>query len=52
MTGPEVFPVFISLGSNIEPRAEFLQSARTDLEAQIEITRLSAIYETEPWGFF
>jgi 2-amino-4-hydroxy-6-hydroxymethyldihydropteridine diphosphokinase len=51
MTGYEVFPVFISLGSNIEPRAEHLQRARQEMGTQIQITRLSSIYETEPWGF-
>lgn len=51
MTGSEVFPVFISLGSNIEPRVEHLQHARLELGTQVQITRLSSIYETEPWGF-
>jgi len=51
MEEAEVSPVFISLGSNIEPRAEHLRRARQELGSQVEITRLSSIYETEPWGY-
>lgn len=46
-----VYPVYISLGTNIEPRAENLQEALRNLRDVVVIHRISSIYETEPWGF-
>lgn len=42
--------VYISLGSNIEPRATYLQQAVKQLASHenIEIVKTSSIYETEP----
>jgi 2-amino-4-hydroxy-6-hydroxymethyldihydropteridine diphosphokinase len=42
---------FLLLGSNLEPRGEWLQFAITQLEQRCgKISQLSAIYETAPWG--
>ncbi len=43
--------VFLSLGSNIENRLENLKKAHKVLKKspKIEITKLSSVYETEPW---
>lgn len=43
--------VFLSLGSNIEPRQIFLERAIELLKHEIEITRCSSVFETEPWGY-
>ncbi|MEI7594448.1 MAG: 2-amino-4-hydroxy-6-hydroxymethyldihydropteridine diphosphokinase [Bacteroidota bacterium] len=43
--------VILSLGSNIEDRIKYLQSAIKSIESNIGIViSLSNIYETEPWG--
>jgi len=43
--------VFISLGTNIEPREQRLADARLALKAEESLDWLeSGIYETEPWG--
>src|SRR3989338_7822126 len=42
--------VYLSLGSNIEPRLEYLDRAVTALESLGRVTALSPIYETEPLG--
>ena len=43
--------IFLSLGSNIDDRMEYLNSAKKELkERGISVTRESRIYETEPWG--
>lgn len=42
--------VYLSLGSNIKPRANHLQQARTLLADQLTITEESPLYETEPLG--
>lgn len=41
---------YLSLGSNIEPRIDYLDRAVTALEGLGRITALSPIYETEPLG--
>ncbi len=41
---------FIGLGSNIEPRLDYLKSAIKALEKKVTILNISNIYETEPWG--
>jgi 2-amino-4-hydroxy-6-hydroxymethyldihydropteridine diphosphokinase len=46
----ELSKVFIGLGSNIEPRLEYLQSAVSGLKKLGEIARVSAVYETLPVG--
>ncbi len=42
--------VFIALGSNIEPRVAYLQSAVRLLRTIGEVVRISPVYETEPIG--
>ena len=45
--------VYLGLGSNINPREEYLSSALKALKdnPQIEITKKSSIYETAPIGY-
>ncbi len=43
--------IFISLGTNIEPRAQRLADARAALKSEESLNwQESKIYETEPWG--
>jgi 2-amino-4-hydroxy-6-hydroxymethyldihydropteridine diphosphokinase len=42
--------VFIGLGSNIEPRLNYVKSAVSGLRELGEVTRVSSIYETAPVG--
>lgn len=42
--------VYLALGSNIEPRLDYLDRAVTALESLGRVTALSPIYETEPLG--
>jgi 2-amino-4-hydroxy-6-hydroxymethyldihydropteridine diphosphokinase len=47
----ETVTTYVSLGSNLGDRAgNLLLAARGLLEASLEVKRLSAIYETEPFG--
>jgi 2-amino-4-hydroxy-6-hydroxymethyldihydropteridine diphosphokinase len=44
--------VFLSLGSNLGDRLEFLQIARTKIISRVgALIQSSSIYETEPWGY-
>lgn len=43
--------IFLSLGSNIEPKEEFLKKAIFYLREKIKIKKISSLYETEPWGY-
>ncbi len=43
--------VFLSLGSNIEPRQDYLHRAIRMLGKHIDVVRVSSTYETEPWGY-
>jgi 2-amino-4-hydroxy-6-hydroxymethyldihydropteridine diphosphokinase len=47
-----MFPVYLSLGSNLGDRDFFLNQARLHIAGlpQTEVLRCSSIYETEPWG--
>ncbi|UFU01496.1 2-amino-4-hydroxy-6-hydroxymethyldihydropteridine diphosphokinase (plasmid) [Radiobacillus kanasensis] len=44
---------YLALGSNIEPRIDYLEQAinRLNTEDNIEVVRKSSIYETEPVGY-
>ena len=44
--------VYLSLGSNIEPREKNLKKAEEEINAHahMRIIKSSCIYETEPWG--
>ncbi len=46
----EAASVFIGLGSNLEPRLEYLKAAMKGLREMGEIVRVSSIYETDPVG--
>ena len=47
-----LYTYHLSLGSNIEPRYEFLKQSITLLQKYLgEITAYSKIYETPAWGF-
>ncbi|HWF43285.1 MAG TPA: 2-amino-4-hydroxy-6-hydroxymethyldihydropteridine diphosphokinase, partial [Candidatus Kapabacteria bacterium] len=46
----ELARVFISLGSNLEPRFEYLQAGLTALRTLGEVPKVSKIYETVPVG--
>jgi 2-amino-4-hydroxy-6-hydroxymethyldihydropteridine diphosphokinase len=43
--------IFIALGSNIEPRLEFIQKAIVEIQDFAELVNSSSIIETEPMGF-
>jgi 2-amino-4-hydroxy-6-hydroxymethyldihydropteridine diphosphokinase len=42
--------VFLSLGTNLGRRRANLRSAITGLEREIDVTAVSSLYETKPWG--
>ncbi len=44
--------VILLLGSDIEPRMQYLQQAEALIEEKIgDISAASSVYESEPWGF-
>ena len=48
----EKVTVYLSLGSNIEDRSEYLKTALDRIrELAGPITGTSSVYESEPWGF-
>ena len=43
--------IILALGTNIEPREQYLKDALRKIEASnLKITKLSSIYETTAWG--
>lgn len=42
--------VYLALGSNLGERMENLRAAVTRLAPPVTVTRVSPVYETEPWG--
>ncbi|HEX5315659.1 MAG TPA: 2-amino-4-hydroxy-6-hydroxymethyldihydropteridine diphosphokinase [Candidatus Kapabacteria bacterium] len=46
----EMERVFIGLGSNIEPRFDYLRSAINGLRAMGDVLKISSVYETAPVG--
>lgn len=42
--------VYLALGSNLGNRMEHLQEAIRRLQPAVHVTRVSSVYETEPWG--
>lgn len=43
---------YLSLGSNLGNREEYIKNAITEIGRQAgKITKVSSLYETEPWGF-
>ncbi len=43
--------VFLGIGSNVGDRKANLQKAVTALQRNLQINKISKIYETQPWGF-
>jgi len=44
--------VYLLLGSNIEPRHDFITKAVSMIETETgKVIGLSSVYESEPWGF-
>lgn len=43
--------IYLSLGSNMGDREANLQEAVRLLKEKVRVRRVSALYETEPWGF-
>lgn len=45
--------VFLGLGSNIGDRKKYLEEAIAEIDKipETNVTKLSSVYETEPWGF-
>lgn len=41
---------FIGIGSNIEPRLDYILNSIKELKKIVKICKISNIYETEPWG--
>ena len=42
--------VYLALGANLGDREQNLRAALEQIRAFVDITRISSIYETEPWG--
>lgn len=44
--------VYLLLGSNIEPRIDFMNKAKVQIDREIgALSNESSVYESEPWGF-
>jgi 2-amino-4-hydroxy-6-hydroxymethyldihydropteridine diphosphokinase len=43
--------IYLGLGSNLGDRKSFLDSAISTLVPAVRVSRLSPIYETDPWGY-
>lgn len=45
-------PLFLLIGSNIEPRLTYLKQAEKEICLKFgEVTVISSVYESDPWGF-
>lgn len=44
------YKYYLCLGSNIEPKLEFLKSALKKLNTLGQVVQKSSVYVTEPWG--
>jgi 2-amino-4-hydroxy-6-hydroxymethyldihydropteridine diphosphokinase len=44
-------PVFIGLGSNIEPRQDYIHQAIASIGEKHQVVQVADCIETEPWGF-
>lgn len=47
---PFVARVYLALGTNLGERMQNLREAMVRLESGVRISRVSSVYETEPWG--
>lgn len=43
--------IFLGLGSNLGDRLKNLEEAVRLLAPEVQVSRLSSVYETEPWGY-
>ena len=43
--------IYLGLGSNLGHRLQNLQEAVRLLAPEVQVSRLSSVYETEPWGY-
>ncbi|RMG68660.1 MAG: 2-amino-4-hydroxy-6-hydroxymethyldihydropteridine diphosphokinase [Calditrichaeota bacterium] len=50
-SGLKVKPVYLALGSNVEPRREYLITAVQALEKLGQVTAVAPIYESPPYGY-
>lgn len=50
-TMAQAHDVYLSLGSNLGNRIDFLRFALAELERNLTIISVSSVYETEPWGY-
>ena len=49
---PESNKAYLLLGSNIEPRFDFMKEALELIGETVgRVVRISSVYESEPWGF-
>ena len=51
MVDGEKVDVYLSLGSNVGDRKDYLDTAKKLLSPCIEALEASSVYETEPWGY-
>lgn len=51
MTGGEIVPIYLSLGSNLADRKSNLEEVHSALPPAVVVRGSSSIYETEPWGY-
>lgn len=47
----ETHEVYLSLGSNMGNRMEYLRFGINELKTKLSLLAVSSIYETEPWGY-
>jgi len=47
----EVHEVYLSMGSNIGNRMDYLRFGIKELKRELKLVAISSIYETEPWGY-
>ncbi len=52
MSNAESVRVYLGIGSNLEPREQYMRKAVDELAASnaVQIARISSVYESEPWG--
>ena len=47
----ELHEIYLSIGSNMGNRMEYLRFGINELENELNLIAISSIYETEPWGY-
>lgn len=47
----ELHEVYLSMGSNIGNRMEYLRFGINELKIELNLLAISSVYETEPWGY-